>query len=383
MASYAFRIVNVFAETTPRRQFCACVRGRARAWTTPRCRRWRCNSTCPRPPSCCRPSARRPPCGSSPLATRCVSPVTRRWAPPTWCCDLAKTGDALTLEFARRRGAGDRRRRPPDSTAPHEGAPRTAPAGLPDAEMASCWACSPTIWLARRCGGGYRRRPAAGAAEDARRRAPRRPDSSWFSTRPQSSLGRKTAYVFALDPTRSPARRSCATSSPSRAVAWPATRAPRLGLRANLGGWLLAAGHALPATCEVDQEEQSTAAGWTYENTAGSAWRHAWSRSTAHDRHDPILASRHDHQQRLLCACRPSRIAVMLFAGASLAMKLHLPAPASPRLRGRLAVPACCPPWNSTAATALAPRGDQPGFVQVLDDAHAAAAGPKRQQTNG
>jgi predicted PhzF superfamily epimerase YddE/YHI9 len=45
-----------------------------------------------------------------------------------------------------------------------------------------------------------------------------------------------------------------AISSPSRAAAWP-----RMGTGsacANLGGWLLATGHALPAQYEVDQGEQ-------------------------------------------------------------------------------------------------------------------------------
>jgi PhzF family phenazine biosynthesis protein len=51
--------------------------------------------------------------------------------------DLAKTGDSLSLEFKAGvvpvTAAGDRW----TLTAPHAGAPKTAPAGLPDAEMAS------------------------------------------------------------------------------------------------------------------------------------------------------------------------------------------------------------------------------------------------------
>ena len=58
MTDYAFRIVNVFARSAARRQSARGVRGRRRDWTTRRCRRSRCSSTCPRRRSCCRRESR-------------------------------------------------------------------------------------------------------------------------------------------------------------------------------------------------------------------------------------------------------------------------------------------------------------------------------------
>jgi hypothetical protein len=63
------------------------------------------------------------------------------------------------------------------------------------------------------------------------------PDSGLLDRWPASSLGRKTAYVFAFDE-RPPARCWRATSSPSKAAVWPKTRAPaRLAPTWAAGCW--------------------------------------------------------------------------------------------------------------------------------------------------
>lgn len=168
--------------------------------------------------------------------------------------DLAKTGDALTLEFKAGlvpvTAAGDRW----TLTAPHEGAPRTAPAGLPDADMASLLGLSADdlagspMWVDT----GADQLLVPLKTPDAVRRAA--PDSSRLDQWPQSSLGRKTAYVFAFDPTQ-PGKvlvRYFFTKQGGGVAEDPGTGSAC----ANLGGWLLATGHALPATYEVDQGEQ-------------------------------------------------------------------------------------------------------------------------------
>ena len=99
MTDYAFRIVNVFAESPARRQSAVRVRGRDAASTTRRCRRSRCSSTCPRRRSSCRPSARRRACASSRRRSRCRSPATRRSAPRTSCARSRGAGDRVTLEM--------------------------------------------------------------------------------------------------------------------------------------------------------------------------------------------------------------------------------------------------------------------------------------------
>jgi len=168
--------------------------------------------------------------------------------------DLANTGDALTLEFKAGvvpvTAQADRW----TLTAPHTGAPKTAPAGLPDAEMASLLglsaddlAASP-MWVDT----GADQLLVPLKTPDAVRRA--QPDSGRLEQWPQSSLGRKTAYVFAFDPTH-PGKvlvRYFFTKQGGGVAEDPGTGSAC----ANLGGWLLATGQALPAQYEVDQGEQ-------------------------------------------------------------------------------------------------------------------------------
>lgn len=167
--------------------------------------------------------------------------------------ELRGTGDALKLEF--KAGVvpvtadGDVW----TFTAPHSGAPKTAPAALPDAEMASLLGLRADdllrapMWVDT----GADQLLVAVNSLDAVRRA--QPDSARLEAWPQSSLGRKTAYVFAFDP-----------ADPSRVLAryfftkqgGGVAEDPGTGSAcANLGGWLQATGHALPARFTVDQGE--------------------------------------------------------------------------------------------------------------------------------
>lgn len=167
--------------------------------------------------------------------------------------DLAKTGDALSLEFKAGvvpvTAVGDRW----TFTAPHEGAPRTAPAALADADMASLLGLSAEdlagspMWVDT---GADQLLVPVKTPEAVRRAAP---DSSRLEQWPQSSLGRKTAYVFAFDPAQ-PGKvlsRYFFTKQGGGVAEDPGTGSAC----ANLGGWLLATGHALPAAFEVSQGE--------------------------------------------------------------------------------------------------------------------------------
>lgn len=167
--------------------------------------------------------------------------------------DLARAGDSLSLEFKAGvvpvTAEGDRW----TLTAPHAGAPKTAPAGLSDAEMASLLgltaddlAGSP-MWIDT----GADQLLVPLKTLEAVRRA--QPDSTRLDRWPQSSLGRKTAYVFAFDPEQ-PGKvlaRYFFTKQGGGVAEDPGTGSAC----ANLGGWLLATGHALPAGYEVDQGE--------------------------------------------------------------------------------------------------------------------------------
>lgn len=253
MASYAFRIVNVFAETTlGGNPLCVFedARGLDDATMQALALQFNLSET-----TFVLPSER------ATAAVRIFTPgYEMRFAGhPTLGTahvvrDLAKTGDALTLEFKAGvvpvTAAGDRW----TLTAPHEGAPRTAPAGLPDAEMASLLGLSADdlagspMWVDT----GADQLLVPLKTPDAVRRAA--PDSSRLDQWPQSSLGRKTAYVFAFDPTQ-PGKvlvRYFFTKQGGGVAEDPGTGSAC----ANLGGWLLATGHALPATYEVDQGEQ-------------------------------------------------------------------------------------------------------------------------------
>ncbi|MCG5260219.1 PhzF family phenazine biosynthesis protein [Cupriavidus gilardii] len=164
---------------------------------------------------------------------------------------LRDTGDALTLEFKAGvvpvRAHGDVW----TFTAPHRGQPKTAPAQLPDAEVAALLglraddlAGSP-IWVDT----GADQLLVPLNSPDAVRRAA--PDGSRLDAWPASSLGRKTAYLFAFDP-QQPGRvvaRYFFTKQGGGVAEDPGTGSAC----ANLGGWLLVTGHALPARYEIAQ----------------------------------------------------------------------------------------------------------------------------------
>jgi PhzF family phenazine biosynthesis protein len=167
--------------------------------------------------------------------------------------DLAGAGDALSLEFKAGvvpvTAEGDRW----TLTAPHQGAPKTAPAGLSDEEMASLLGlhaddlAGAPMWVDT----GADQLLVPLKTHDAVRRT--QPDSSRLDRWPQSSLGRKTAYVFAFDPEQ-PGKvlvRYFFTKQGGGVAEDPGTGSAC----ANLGGWLLATGHALPVQYEVDQGE--------------------------------------------------------------------------------------------------------------------------------
>ncbi|CAG2127604.1 PhzF family phenazine biosynthesis protein [Cupriavidus plantarum] len=172
--------------------------------------------------------------------------------------DIAGGGDALSLEVkagvvpvTAGTGADNDRW---TLTAPHEGAPRTAPAGAPDALIASLLgldvsdlAGSP-MWVDT----GSEQLMVPLRSTEAVRRA--RPDGGRFEQWPQSpSTGRRCAYVFAPD-VQTPGKmlvRFFFTKNAGSFAEDPGTGSAC----ANLGGWLLATGHALPAFYKVDQGE--------------------------------------------------------------------------------------------------------------------------------
>lgn len=167
--------------------------------------------------------------------------------------ELAGTGDALTLEFLAGVVPVTAQGDVWTFTAPHSGKPRTAPTGLPDTEMASLLGLEERDLLASPMWvdtGADQLLVAVRSTEAVRRASP---DSSRLATWPQSSLGRKTAYVFAFDPEQ-PGRvlsRYFFTKQGGGVAEDPGTGSAC----ANLGGWLLASGHALPAEYAIDQGE--------------------------------------------------------------------------------------------------------------------------------
>ncbi len=167
--------------------------------------------------------------------------------------DTLAAGNALSLEFK----AGVVDINASDDvwtfTPPHSGMPKTAPCTLPDTDTAAMLGLTaddllaPPLWVDT----GADQLLVAVKTPAAVRRA--RPDSTYLDRWPASSLGRKTAYVFASDPYR-----------PEKVVSryffakqgGGISEDPGTGSAcANLGGWLLAAGHALPAAFEVEQGE--------------------------------------------------------------------------------------------------------------------------------
>ncbi|KML49325.1 phenazine biosynthesis protein PhzC/PhzF [Burkholderia cepacia] len=167
--------------------------------------------------------------------------------------DLLNAGDALALEF--KAGVVDVNARDDVWTfiAPHAGMPKTAPCELSDAQTAALLGLAkddllaPPIWVDT----GADQLLVALKDPAAVRRA--RPDSAHLDIWPQSSLGRKTAYVFAFD-----AERPGTVVSRYFFVKQGAgiSEDPGTGSAcANLGGWLLAGNHALPAAFQVAQGE--------------------------------------------------------------------------------------------------------------------------------
>ncbi|WP_175855931.1 PhzF family phenazine biosynthesis protein [Burkholderia anthina] len=167
--------------------------------------------------------------------------------------DTLATGNALSLEF--KAGVVDVNANDDvwTFTAPHTGMPKTAPCALPDSDTAAMLGLTtgdllaPPLWVDT----GADQLLVAVKTPAAVRRA--RPDSTYLDRWPTSSLGRKTAYVFAFDPHR-----------PEKVVSryffakqgGGISEDPGTGSAcANLGGWLLAASHVLPATFEVEQGE--------------------------------------------------------------------------------------------------------------------------------
>ncbi|RXV65443.1 PhzF family phenazine biosynthesis protein [Burkholderia stabilis] len=167
--------------------------------------------------------------------------------------DLRNAGDALALEF--KAGVVDVNARDDVWTfiAPHSGMPKTAPCELSGAQTAALLGLTnddllaPPIWVNT----GADQLLVALKDPAAVRRA--RPDSAHLDIWPQSSLGRKTAYVFAFD-----AERPGTVVSRYFFVKQGAgiSEDPGTGSAcANLGGWLLAGNHALPAAFQVEQGE--------------------------------------------------------------------------------------------------------------------------------
>lgn len=166
---------------------------------------------------------------------------------------LKGTGADLTLEFSAGVVPVVARDDVWTFTAPHAGQPRTAPTGISDADMASLLGLQAGDLLdsPRWVDTGADQLLVPVNSLDAVRRA--QPDSARLAQWPQSSLGRKTAYVFAFDP-----------ADPSRVLAryfftkqgGGVAEDPGTGSAcANLGGWLLATGRPLPASVVVDQGE--------------------------------------------------------------------------------------------------------------------------------
>ncbi|GLC91328.1 hypothetical protein Tamer19_07360 [Cupriavidus sp. TA19] len=167
--------------------------------------------------------------------------------------ELAGTSDTLTLEFLAGVVPVTAQGDVWTFTAPHSGMPKTAPASLPDAEMASLLGLQESdllvspMWVDT----GADQLLVAVRSTDAVRRA--NPDSARLDIWPQSSLGRKTAYVFAFDPEQ-PGRvlsRYFFTKQGGGVAEDPGTGSAC----ANLGGWLLATSRALPAEYAIDQGE--------------------------------------------------------------------------------------------------------------------------------
>ncbi|OXJ07252.1 PhzF family phenazine biosynthesis protein [Burkholderia sp. HI2500] len=135
-------------------------------------------------------------------------------------------------------------------TAPHAGMPKTAPCELSDARMAALLGLTEDdlltspIWVDT----GADQLLVALKDPAAVRRA--QPDSACLDIWPTSSLGRKTAYVFAFDAERP----GTVVSRYFFVKQGSVSEDPGTGSAcANLGGWLLAMKRDLPAAFQVEQ----------------------------------------------------------------------------------------------------------------------------------
>ncbi|WP_176050970.1 PhzF family phenazine biosynthesis protein [Burkholderia sp. BCC1644] len=166
---------------------------------------------------------------------------------------LLKTGDALSLEFKAGVVNVDARDDVWTFVAPHGGVPKTAPCELSGAQTAALLGLAeddllaPPIWVNT----GADQLLVALKDPAAVHRA--RPDGARLDIWPPSSLGRKTAYVFAFDAERpgTVVSRYFFVKQGGGVSEDPGTGSAC----ANLGGWLLAAGRDLPAAFQVEQGE--------------------------------------------------------------------------------------------------------------------------------
>lgn len=167
--------------------------------------------------------------------------------------DLMKTGDSLSLEFKAATAPVWAQGDLWTFTAPQAGQPKTKPEKLPKAEIAALLGLaeadllSEPIWVDT--GADQLLVPLRSTA--AVRRAT--PDSAGLDRWPNSSLGRKTAYVFAFD--EQAAGRVSARFFFTKQGGGVAEDPGTGSACANLGGWLLVNQHALPVTYEISQGE--------------------------------------------------------------------------------------------------------------------------------
>jgi PhzF family phenazine biosynthesis protein len=167
--------------------------------------------------------------------------------------DLANSGDALSLEFTAGVVPVSAEGDVWTFTAPQPGGLKTAAANLTRAGMAALLSLNEDDLLAAPLwvDTGTDQLLVALRSTDAVRRA--RPDSAQLDAWPESSLERKTVYVFAFDPER-PGRvlsRYFFAKQGGGVVEDPGTGSAC----ANLGGWLIANDHALPAEYRIEQGE--------------------------------------------------------------------------------------------------------------------------------
>ena len=167
--------------------------------------------------------------------------------------EIARTGDNLTLEFKAGVVPVSAQGDVWTFTAPSSGKPKTTPVDVPDAEMASLLGLheddllTSPIWVDT----GTDQLLVALKSTDAVRRA--RPESARLDAWPQSSLGRRGAYVFAFDPAQSDRvlSRYFFAKQGGGFAEDPGTGSAC----ANLGGWLLAHDRGLPWVYNIEQGE--------------------------------------------------------------------------------------------------------------------------------